>query len=64
MSKLKEFYLIWVEITKIVPSNRLEQQRGELLTQKLLELSKEIDKELKNNENSTKISQGTNTLHQ
>jgi hypothetical protein len=43
---LKEFYLTWVQIRKIVPSNRLEIQRGELLTQKLLELSKEIDKEL------------------
>jgi hypothetical protein len=52
MDKLKEFYLIWVEITKIVPSNRLEQQRGELLTQKLLELSKEIDKELDKTENN------------
>ena len=54
---LKEFYLTWVQISKIVPSNRLEQQRGELLTQKLLELSKEIDKKLnkiENNENSTK----------
>ena len=46
MDKLKEFYLIWVEITKIVPSNRLERQKGELLTQKLLELSKVIDQEL------------------
>jgi len=44
--KLKEFYLTWVLISKIVPSNRLEQQRGELLTLKLLKLSKEIDKEL------------------
>ena len=52
MDKLKEFYLTWVEITKIVPSNRLEQQRGELLTQKLLELSKEIDKELDKTENN------------
>ena len=64
MDKLKEFYLIWVEITKIVPSNRLERQKGELLTQKLLELSKEINKELENNENSTKICKGINTLHQ
>ena len=52
MDKLKEFYLTWVEITKIVPSNRLEQQRGELLTQKLLELSKEIDKEFDKTENN------------
>jgi hypothetical protein len=44
--KLREFYLTWVLISKIVPSNRLEQQRGELLTQKLLELSKVIDQEL------------------
>jgi len=44
--KLKEFYLTWVLISKIVPSNRLEQQRGELLTQMLLELSKVIDQEL------------------
>jgi hypothetical protein len=44
--KLKEFYLTWVLISKIVPSNRLEQQRGELLTLKLLKLSKEIDQEL------------------
>jgi hypothetical protein len=54
---LKEFYLTWVQISKIVPSNRLEIQRGELLTQKLLNLSKEIDKKLnkiENNENSTK----------
>jgi len=44
--KLKEFYLTWVLTSKIVPSNRLEQQRGELLTLKLLKLSKEIDQEL------------------
>jgi hypothetical protein len=54
---LKEFYLTWMQISKIIPSNRLEMQRGELLTQKLLNLSKEIDKKLnkiENNENSTK----------
>ena len=54
---LKEFYLTWVQISNIIPSNRLEIQRGELLTQKLLNLSKEIDKKLnkiENNENSTK----------
>jgi hypothetical protein len=49
---LKEFYLTWVQISKIVPSNRLYIQRGELLTQKLLELSKEIDKELDKTENN------------
>jgi hypothetical protein len=43
---LKEFYLIWVQISKIVPSNRLEIQRGELLTQKLLNLSSKIEVEL------------------
>ena len=52
LEDLKEFYLTWVEITKIVPSNRLERQKGELLTQKLLELSKEIDKELDKTENN------------
>ena len=50
--KLKEFYLTWVQISKIIPSNRLEQQRGELLTQKLLELSNVIDKELDKTENN------------
>ena len=43
---LKEFYLTWVQISKIVPSNRLEIQRGELLTQKLLNLSSKIQLEL------------------
>jgi hypothetical protein len=43
---LKEFYLTWVQISKIIPSNRLEIQRGELLTQKLLNLSKEIELKL------------------
>jgi hypothetical protein len=43
---LKEFYLTWVQMSKIVPSNRLEIQRGELLTQKLLNLSSKIDLEL------------------
>jgi hypothetical protein len=42
----KEFYLTWVQISKIVPSNRLEIQRGELLTQKLLNLSSKIELEL------------------
>ena len=46
--KLKEFYLTCVQISKIVPSNRLEQQRGELLTQKLLNLSNKIEQELEN----------------
>lgn len=52
MNKLKEFYLTWLEMCSIVPSNRLERQRGELLAQKLLELSKEIDKELDKTENN------------
>ena len=43
---LKEFYLTWMQISKIIPSNRLEIQRGELLTQKLLNLSKEIELKL------------------
>jgi hypothetical protein len=43
---LKEFYLTWVQISKIIPSNRLEIQRGELLTQKLLNLSSKIELEL------------------
>jgi hypothetical protein len=43
---LKEFYLTWVQISKIIPSNRLEIQRGELLTQKLLNLSSKIEVEL------------------
>ena len=43
---LKEFYLTWVQISKIIPSNRLEIQRGELLTQKLLNLSCKIELEL------------------
>jgi len=47
---LKEFYLTWVQISKIVPSNRLEIQRGELLTQKLLNLSNKIELELEKNE--------------
>ena len=48
LEDFKEFYLTWVQITKIVPSNRLEQQRGELLTQKLLNLSNKIEQELEN----------------
>jgi len=44
---LKEFYLTWVQISNIIPSNRLEIQRGELLTQKLLNLSSKIELELK-----------------
>jgi hypothetical protein len=43
---LKEFYLTWMQISNIIPSNRLEIQRGELLTQKLLNLSKEIELKL------------------
>ena len=57
INELIEFYLTWSHVSKIIPSNRLEIQRGELLTQKLLNLSKEIDKKLnkiENNENSTK----------
>jgi hypothetical protein len=44
---LMEFYLTWVEMCQIVPSNRLERQRGELLAQKLLDLSDKIELELK-----------------
>jgi len=43
---LMEFYLTWVEMTKVIPSNRLERQRGELLAQKLLDLSDKIELEL------------------
>jgi hypothetical protein len=43
---LKDFYLTWVEMTKVIPSNRLERQRGELLAQKLLDLSDKIQEEL------------------
>ena len=43
---LKDFYLTWVEMTKVIPSNRLERQRGELLAQKLLDLSDKIQQEL------------------
>jgi len=43
---LMEFYLTWLEMVKIVPSNRLEQQRGELLAQKLLNVSTKIQEEL------------------
>jgi hypothetical protein len=43
---LLEFYLTWLEMVKIVPSNRLEQQRGELLAQKLLNVSTKIQEEL------------------
>ena len=31
INELLEFYLIWVEMSKVIPSNRLERQRGELL---------------------------------
>jgi len=43
---LKDFYLTWVEMTKVIPSNRLERQRGELLAQRLLNLSDRIQEEL------------------
>jgi hypothetical protein len=43
---LMEFYLTWLEMAKVVPSNRLERQHGELLAQKLLDLSKKIQKDL------------------
>jgi hypothetical protein len=33
-------------MTKVIPSNRLERQRGELLAQKLLDLSDKIQQEL------------------
>lgn len=46
---LKEFYLTWIEMAKIVPSNRLERQHGEKLAQKLLDLSAKIDTELSKN---------------
>ena len=46
INELLEFYLTWSHVSKIIPSNRLEIQRGELLTQKLLNLSKEIDLKL------------------
>jgi len=45
-NNLKDFYLTWVEMTKVIPSNRLERQRGELLAQKLLDLSDKIQEEL------------------
>lgn len=48
---LKEFYLTWIEMAKIVPSNRLERQHGEKLAQKLLDLSAKINKEI--NETNT-----------
>jgi len=43
---LMEFYLTWLEMAKVVPSNRLERQHGELLAQKLLNLSKDIQEKL------------------
>jgi hypothetical protein len=46
---LKDFYLTWVEMTKVIPSNRLERQRGELLAQKLLDLSDKIQEKLNAN---------------
>ena len=46
LDNLKDFYLTWVEMTKVIPSNRLERQRGELLAQKLLDLSDKIQEEL------------------
>ena len=46
---LKEFYLTWIEMAKIVPLNRLERQHGEKLAQKLLDLSAKIDTELSKN---------------
>lgn len=46
LEDLMEFYLTWIEMAKIVPSNRLERQRGELLAQKLLDVSSKIQKQL------------------
>jgi len=43
---LMEFYLTWLEMAKIVPSNRLERQHGEKLAQQLLDLSQKIQKDL------------------
>jgi hypothetical protein len=44
-NNLMEFFLTWQEMAKIIPSNRLERQRGELLAQKLLDLSDKIELE-------------------
>jgi hypothetical protein len=43
---LMEFYLTWLEMAKVVPSNRLERQHGEKLAQQLLDLSQKIQKDL------------------
>jgi hypothetical protein len=43
---LMEFYLTWLEMAKVVPSNRLERQHGELLAQKLLDVSSKIQEQL------------------
>ena len=43
---LMEFYLTWLEMAKVVPSNRLERQHGEKLAQQSLDLSQKIQKDL------------------
>jgi len=46
---LMEFYLTWLEMAKVVPSNRLERQHGEKLAQQLLNLSDKIQAQLDKN---------------
>lgn len=46
---LQEFYLTWKKMAQVVPSNRFERERGEQLTQKLLDLSDKIQAQLDKN---------------
>lgn len=42
--ELKEFYLTWLKMANIVPSNKEQIAIGEELAQKLLDLSDRINK--------------------